>query len=72
VTLNNQALIDLSAKRYEEARVRIREAIEWQRKALASNPANPTYREFPGRALDQPDRSGSGLGDAEGVAEAER
>ena len=39
-------MIDLDAKRFEEARARLREAIEWQRKALAANPANPTYRQF--------------------------
>jgi len=43
-SLNNLATIDLDAKRFEEGRVRLREAVEWQRKALASNPASPTYR----------------------------
>jgi hypothetical protein len=41
--LGNLAAIDLAARRFEEARVRLREAIEWQRRALASNLANPIF-----------------------------
>ena len=71
-TLNNMAKIDLDAKRFEEARVRLREAVEWQRKALASNPANPTYRQFLANHLTNLITASRGLGDPEGVAEAER
>ena len=40
-------LADMAANGMAEAaRVRLREAIGWQRKALAINPANPTYRQF--------------------------
>ncbi len=44
--LNNIAIIDLGAKRFDEARVRLRQAIVLQRKALAADPVNPTYRQF--------------------------
>ena len=44
--LNNIAMIDLSAKRFDAARDRLLTAIVWQRKALAANPVNPTYRRF--------------------------
>ena len=71
-TLNNMTMIDLNAQRYEEGRVRLREAVEWQRKALASNPANPSYRQdlagFLANLIDVTRR----LGDSKGVAEAER
>ena len=39
-------MIDLEAGRFEQASVWFREAIEWQRKALAPNPSNPEYRQF--------------------------
>jgi serine/threonine protein kinase/tetratricopeptide (TPR) repeat protein len=70
--LNNQALIDMKAERFEKARARLREAIGWQRQALAKNPANPTYRQFLGNHLVNLILATRALGDAEGVAEAER
>jgi tetratricopeptide (TPR) repeat protein len=45
-TLHNLALLDLDAQRFSEARVRLREAIEHQKRALAANPRHPTYRQF--------------------------
>ncbi len=45
-TLTNIAMIDVDSKRVEQALAKFREAIEWQFKALAANPANPTYRQF--------------------------
>jgi tetratricopeptide (TPR) repeat protein len=45
-TLSNLGMIDLDAKRFEAARVRLRQAIECQRKALGLNPANSTYRQL--------------------------
>ena len=45
-TLNNMAVIDLEAKRFEQAREKLQQAISWQEKALATNPGNPTYRQF--------------------------
>ena len=39
-------MIDLEGGRFEQASVWFREAIEWQRKALAPNPSNPEYRQF--------------------------
>jgi serine/threonine protein kinase/tetratricopeptide (TPR) repeat protein len=70
--LNNQANIDLRAQRFESARDRLRRAVEWQRKAVAAFPAHPTYRRFLGGSLFNLIRANKGLGDAEGVAEAER
>jgi tetratricopeptide (TPR) repeat protein len=71
-TLSNIAMIEVRAGRFEAARSRIREAIEWQRKALAANPAHPTYRQFLNNHLSILLAAVRGLGDAEGVAEAER
>ena len=71
-SLNNLATIDLNAERFEAARGRLRAAVEWQRKALASNPANPTYRQFLGNHLGNLILAARGLGDPEGLAEAER
>ena len=65
-------MIDLDAKRFEEARGRLREAIEWQRKALASNPANRTYRQFLANQLTNLIKAAQGLGDSKAVSEAER
>ena len=65
-------MIDLDAERFEEARARLRQAVEWQRKALAANPANPAYRQLLDNHLTNLITAARGLGDAEGVAEAER
>ncbi|MFO0955923.1 MAG: serine/threonine-protein kinase [Isosphaeraceae bacterium] len=40
----NFALTDLDASRFAEAAEKLREAIAWQRKALAANPGHPQYR----------------------------
>jgi serine/threonine-protein kinase len=45
-TLNNMAMIDLAAKRFAQARDRLRQAISWQEKALAASPRHQTYRQF--------------------------
>jgi serine/threonine-protein kinase len=45
-TLNNMASVDLDAKRFKEGSEKLRQAIFWQRKALAANPMNPEYRQF--------------------------
>jgi tetratricopeptide (TPR) repeat protein len=71
-TLNNMAVIDLDAKRFEEARGRLREAVAWQRKALAANPANSQYRQSMALHLINLIRVARGLGDAEGAADAAR
>ena len=71
-TLNHIAIGDLKANRFEEARIRLRQAVDWQRKALASNPKNPIYRQFLANHLQNMIRAARGLGDSEGVAEAER
>ncbi|MFO0951736.1 MAG: serine/threonine-protein kinase [Isosphaeraceae bacterium] len=43
--LNNMALNDLATKEFPKARDRLLQAIVWQKKALAVNPRNPTYRQ---------------------------
>ena len=40
------AMIDLAAKRFHEARDKLRRAIHSQKKALAASPRHPTYRQF--------------------------
>jgi tetratricopeptide (TPR) repeat protein len=71
-TLNQLARIDIEANRFDKARDRLREAIGWQRKAVALNPANPRYRRFLGIHFFNLLRAAQGLGDTEGAAEAER
>ena len=39
-------MLDLDAKRFAEARDKLREAIVWQKKALAAYPRHPQYRQF--------------------------
>lgn len=72
LNLDNIASLDLDAKRFEKARVRLRQAVEWQRKALAANPKNPQYRQFLANHLNHLIEAAQGLGDATGVAESER
>jgi hypothetical protein len=69
--LNNIAVIDLQAKRFEEARARLREAVEWQGKALAAKPAAPTYRQFLENHLVNLIAATRGLGDSGGQSAAE-
>jgi hypothetical protein len=40
------ARIDLDAKRFQQTRDQLQQAISWQKKALAANPRHPTYRQF--------------------------
>ena len=44
--LNNLAVDDLQASRFAEARQRLLEAIDWQRKALAASPGNHQCHQF--------------------------
>jgi serine/threonine-protein kinase len=71
-TLNNLALIDLDENRFAAARTRLRQAVAWQRKALDAYPAHAKYRLFLANHWTNLIRAARGLGDAEGVAEAER
>ncbi len=50
--LSNMAELDLDAKRFEEARARLRQAITLQKKALATVPRHPTCRAFLTAHLD--------------------
>ena len=71
-TLNNVALMDIRAKRFEVARTRLQQAIAWQRKALASNPANPTFRTYLDNHLVNFIKAARVLGDSEAASDAER
>ncbi len=71
-TLNTLSELDLEAKRFEEARVRLREAIEWQRKAMAVHAAHPQYRQFLANHLGNLILAARGLGRDEEAAEAQR
>jgi serine/threonine-protein kinase len=72
VTLNNIASIDFDAKRFVEARDWVRQAVECQRRALASYPAHPEYRQFMADHLANLIKATRLLGDLKGIAEAER
>jgi tetratricopeptide (TPR) repeat protein len=71
-TLHHLAVLDLNAHQFDAARTRLREAVQWQRKAQASSPANPSYRRFLTNHLTKLVDAARGLGDADGVSEAER
>jgi serine/threonine-protein kinase len=71
-TLNNIGLIELNKKRFDEARFQFREAIEWQRKALAANPANLESRKFLINDWTNLIIVCRELGDTQGVADAQR
>jgi serine/threonine-protein kinase len=70
--LHNAAMIDLDAKRFEQARGRLRQAVEWQRKALASTPANTNYRRFLVNHLTGLIDAARGLGDTKAERELAR
>jgi len=59
-------------KKFEPARAKLKEAMEWQRKALRSNPRNPTYLHFLNNHLTNLIKAETGLGNAEGVEAARR
>jgi tetratricopeptide (TPR) repeat protein len=71
-TLNNMALLELDARRFADARDRLRGAVEHQKRALADNPLHPTYRQFLGIHYSNLLRAASGLGDAGLAAETRR
>ena len=71
-TLNNMARSTWTRSDSTRPATGSGEAIVWQRKALAANPANPHYRQFLANHLTNLITAARGLGDAEGVAEAER
>ena len=72
LTLNNLGMIDLNLKQFEAARIWLRQAVQSQRKALASNPSNPTYRNRLVNHLTNLRDTARGLGDTQGITEAER
>jgi len=71
-TLNNMAVIDLDAKRFERARDKLRQAISWQKKALAANSRKPTYRQFLRNHLTNLVTAAKALDDADEARTAHR
>jgi eukaryotic-like serine/threonine-protein kinase len=70
-TLNNMALIDLDQKRFEEAKIKLVEAIESQRKVLAKNPTHSTARQHLGNHLRNVILAAKGLGQEDVVERAQ-
>jgi serine/threonine-protein kinase len=71
-SLNNIAMFEWDAKRFHESRVLFHDAVQWERKALVSNPANLTYRQFMANNLTNLISAARKIGDTKGAAEAER
>ena len=65
-------MIDLDSRRFDAARDRLRRAILLQKRALDTNPRHPQYRQLLTKDLANLVLAAKGLGDREGVIEAER
>jgi tetratricopeptide (TPR) repeat protein len=63
--LNNIARIDLDNREYKQAAEKLARAIECQRKALATNPRNPGYRQLLINHLSNLIRAAEGLGNVD-------
>ena len=70
--LQNLAEVDLAAKRFQEARERLREAIVSQKKALAAYPRSPECRQWLAEHLAYLSKAARGLGHEDEAIEAER
>jgi tetratricopeptide (TPR) repeat protein len=71
-TLNNMAVIDLAAKRFQEARDKLRQAISCQKKALAAYPRHSTYRQCLGSHLTNLIKAANALGNDHEARAAQR
>ncbi len=71
-SLSNMAVLDIDAKRFADGRVLLLQAIDWQKKALASNPRNPTYRQFLANHLTILIHAARGLGRDDEATDARR
>ena len=60
--LHNMGAIDFQERQFDKARAKFLDAITWQRKALAVNPVNPTYRQFVSNHLIGLTKAAEGLG----------
>ena len=70
--LHNLGEMQFDAKHYPQARDLLLQAMAWQRKALASNRANPRYRECAIAHLDILGRTATALGDKETLERVQR
>jgi tetratricopeptide (TPR) repeat protein len=70
--LHNLGEMQYDAKHYPQARDLLLQAMAWQRKALASNRANPRYRECANAHLEILGRTATALGDKETLERAQR
>ena len=68
---NNIAVINLGSRRFDAARKQLKQAIVWQKQALAANPKNRQYRQYLTNHLTNLIKAARGLGDAQGVTDAE-
>jgi serine/threonine-protein kinase len=71
-TLNALAKLDLYSKKYVGARERLREAVEWQKKALAANPRNHQYQQLLANHLEVLIEATRGLGRDDEAEAAQR
>jgi serine/threonine-protein kinase len=71
-TLNNMALLDIDAKRFQQARDKLQQATSWQKKALAANPRHPTCRQFLRNHLTNLVKAAKGLGNDDEIRAAQR
>ncbi len=71
-TYGNMAAIDLGQRQFDQARTKLDQAILLQRKAMAANPAHPSYRYFLTNHLTDLIRAAEGLGRADLAAEVKR
>ncbi len=71
-TLDYLAYIDLCRREFDKARSKLIQAIEWQRKALATNPDHPDYRKQLAHQLANLVLAASGLCRADEASEARR
>jgi tetratricopeptide (TPR) repeat protein len=71
-TLNNLAMLDLAARRWLPARALLKQAITWQKQALAANLRHPEYRQSLGMHLRNLIQAADALGNDAEIADAWR
>jgi tetratricopeptide (TPR) repeat protein len=71
-TIHNLAFMDIENRRWMPARAKLKQAIAWQKKALASKPNHPTYRQILKNHLSGLIQAANALGNDAEAAEAQR
>jgi tetratricopeptide (TPR) repeat protein len=72
ITFNELALLDFHSKRFDAARDKLQEAIEWQTKALSLNPSHAAFRQAMADHYRNLLMTARGLDDSTLAAEAQR